>query len=96
MRWFGTTNSPLGQDFHLLGAGPEDTFRAIIAIIQRYRTNTGLGRLALRIIREVPEKDSWGEARAVFEWLRKWKYVKDPHGRELLHTPPRLVKQLGP
>ena len=94
MRLLGTTRGPLGRDLYLRGRGPLDTFRLIVGIIQKYRTDQRLGRLAMRIMRDVPEKNPLAEVRALFNWLRKWKYVKDPHRRELLHTPPRILKHL--
>lgn len=94
MQLLGVTKGSLGKDFHVRARGTSDTFRLIIAIVNRYRTSTALGRLALGIVRRVPEKDAFGEAKAVFDWLRRWKYVKDPHKRELLHTPPRILKQI--
>ncbi len=88
MQILGTTEGRYGRDIYVRGRGAVETLRIIVAIINHYRTSQWLGRLALRIVRDVPEKNPLAEARAIFEWLRKWKYVPI-HGSGNCSTRPR-------
>lgn len=83
------------KDIYFSGGGTANTFELIKAIIHLYRPSQILRALALGIIRDVPEKDAWAETQALFEWCRQWKYVKDPHNVELVHTPPRILNNIA-
>jgi hypothetical protein len=42
-----------------------------------------------------PPKDYMGQLRAIFgDFIRRWRYVKDPYGRELVETSPQAVFHL--
>lgn len=82
------------SDFAFKGGSTHNTWDAIQAVIKIYQSSPILRQLALDIIKDVPEKDAWAEARAMFEWVRQWKYVKDPTAVELIHTPPRILNNI--
>lgn len=73
-------------------AGIRQTLNCMVTFVKQYRKNPQIRALAESIIAEVPEKDSVGEVRAVFEWVkRNIRYTQDIRDVETLKTPDATV-----
>ncbi len=66
----------------------ENTLRLMRDIIQKSSQNMVVRSWAEKIIKNIPANDELGEAKAIFDFLRKnTKYVKDIDGIEFIRTP---------
>lgn len=74
-------------------AGVRRTLDIMIAIVKQYRKNSEIRSLAESIIADVPQKDTVGEIRAIFEWVRdNVRYTEDVRDVETLKTPDVILK----
>lgn len=73
-------------------AGVKETLKLMISIVKQYRKNSDIRALAESIIQNVPEKDSVGEVRAIFNWVRdNIRYTMDVRDVETLKTPDAVI-----
>lgn len=75
--------------------GIAQTVLSMQQLIDSGARSPGVRSNAVEIIRRagVQEKDSHGEVRAVFEWVKaNFHFIKDPHGRETLGTADFLLE----
>lgn len=80
---------PSGKPGTLVTAG------IIARMIQEGAKDFVVRQKAIQIFRDygVPPKDRYGEARALFDWVRRnIRYTRDILGVELLHTPRRMLE----
>lgn len=69
-------------------AGTADTIKRMEELVQQGKVHPDIIAQATEIVRGVRAKDYEGEARAIFEWVkRNIRYTRDPNGAELLCAP---------
>ncbi len=81
---YPVTYIPIGKGFTAI----ENTVKKMIQVIQDSSKNLHVRSVASDIIKDVPEKDKWGEVDAIYNWVRNHThYVKDIDGEEMLQSP---------
>lgn len=74
-----------------LGSGDSairNTLELMAKIIRASSQNYYVRRWAEKIVQGVPEKDYQGRVWAIYDFIRRhMRYLRDPHGTELLKTP---------
>jgi predicted transglutaminase-like cysteine proteinase len=76
-------------------AGVDQTIRAMRSLIDAGKKDPGIHELAACILRQshVRAFDLMGEARAVYEWVRRnVRFTRDVYGKETLHAAPDVVR----
>jgi transglutaminase-like putative cysteine protease len=73
--------------------GVRETVYLMSRIVRRDRRNPVVIELARALTRNLPEKDWWREAEAIFRYVRdQIRYVQDPEGVETLTDSERLIE----
>lgn len=76
-------------------AGTIDTLKKMAGLVDRYKSAPAIVVLTRHIIRNVPEKNKYLEAKSVFEWVRdNVRYTSDINGVETLATPIQTLKMM--
>ena len=74
-------------------AGVSSTLNLMAHLVRQYKVNAGIRAIAEDIIRDVPAKDSAGEARAIFYYVRDMiRYTADVRDVETVKTPDAVIE----
>jgi len=78
--------------YRSLGFGEFNVSRNTLALMASAIVQSGKNPLvrdwATKMIKDVPQKDEWGEAEAIYHFVQNHsRYVKDPQGTEMLQSP---------
>jgi len=66
----------------------DNTVKRMIQAINESAKNIRIRSAASNIIKDIPEKDKYGEVDAIYQWLQNHThYVKDIDGEEMLQSP---------
>lgn len=84
--------------YSFLGFGDlvtDNTVSKMIQTIKESSRNLRVRNKAASIVANIPAKDYWAEADAIYWWVKNnTRYLKDPHGTELLHSPLVILDQI--
>lgn len=73
-------------------SGIRQTLGYMVSFVKQYRKNPEIRALAESIIADIPQKDSVGEVRSIFNWVRdNIRYTQDVRDVETLKTPDATV-----
>jgi hypothetical protein len=73
--------------------GTAQTIRLMRKLVDDAVSDAQFVRFAIEIVRSVPAFDDFGEASAIYEWVkRNIRYTKDPVTKEKLYPPQELLK----
>lgn len=71
-----------------------ETMKAMRAAVRASKTDYFIRQTAAQIVSQVTAKDWFGEASALYEWVRdNIRYTLDPVDVELLHAPAQVLSQ---
>lgn len=74
---------------------PQRTGAKIKEIVRKSAKNEYVRKWAERIVENVPDRDKWGEAEAIFNFVQtKTRYAHDPRFVEYIQTPPYVLKHI--
>jgi hypothetical protein len=74
-------------------AGVEQTINEMRGLVDEALRDPSIIRLATDILRSVPAFDDYGEAEALYNWVRaNIRFTKDPVNKEKLYPPAELLK----
>jgi hypothetical protein len=79
-------------------AGTDDTVRAMESVVKAALTDLQVRDTAVRVVARagVRPKNYVGEVNAIFQFVRdRVRYVKDPVGVELVHSPTEVLKRMA-
>lgn len=79
------------------GAGVFHTLRVMREAVNESKTDPRVIQAAVSLIFNTPQRDEWGEASAIFDYVRdSIRFVRDVHGIETLAAPwLTLIRRVG-
>lgn len=73
--------------------GVKATLAQMVRLVKQYRTDGNIRQLAENIVASIPEKDFYGEAEAIHNWVRdNIRYTQDVYDVETLKPPPFILQ----
>lgn len=76
--------------------GAAQTASSMVRLIREGAVHPAVRRLALRIVAGTDGRDQRDQAGLLKTWMHgHFRFVRDPHGAELLHTPEYLLREVG-